>query len=382
LSESKKERKRIAVNARLLQDGKLEGLGVFTDELLKRLTRSHPEVEFILLFDRPFHKRFIYSSNCTAVQLPPPTRHPLLWRCWLEITLPLYLRRKKIDVFLSLDGFGLPKSTFPQIIAIHDLNFLHRPEDLPASVAQFYNRFFPRFACTADEVLTVSDHSKRDLASSYGLPLEKIHVAANALPEQRSWETENQPDPFSRLTSGAPYFAYIGAIHKRKNLARLMAAFQRFVAGSGSDHHLIIAGEATGHYRKEWALVTSSIDKSRIHLTGRLTEKEKYLLLGGAQAMVCPSLYEGFGIPILEAFSAGTPVLCSNRTSLPEVAGDAALLFDPDSETEMCACMEQISTSDGLRVRLVGLGKERLQHYSWERSAEVVWKVIESCLQK
>jgi glycosyltransferase involved in cell wall biosynthesis len=113
-----------------------------------------------------------------------------------------------------------------------------------------------------------------------------------------------------------------------------------------------------------------------------LTEKEKYLLLGGAQAMVCPSLYEGFGIPILEAFSAGTPVLCSNRTSLPEVAGDAALLFDPDSETEICASMEQISASDGLRERLVDLGKERLQYYSWDRSAEVVWKVIESCLHK
>ena len=161
-----------------------------------------------------------------------------------------------------------------------------------------------------------------------------------------------------------------------------MAAFQRFVAGSGSDHHLIIAGEAAGHYRKEWTSLLSSIDKSRIHLTGRLSEKEKYVLLSGAQAMFCPSLYEGFGIPILEAFSAGTPVLCSNKTSLPEVAGDAAILFDPESETEMCAAMEQISASDDLRERLVGLGKERLQHYSWERSAEVVWKVIESCLQK
>ena len=370
------------MNARLLQDGRLEGLGVYTDEILKGLTRSHPEVEFLLLFDRPFHERFIYSSNCTAVQLPPPTRHPLLWRCWLEITLPLYLKRKKIDAFLSLDGFGLPKSPFPQIIAIHDLNFLHRPEDLPASVAQFYNRFFPRFARTANEVLTVSDHSKRDLVTSYGLPAEKIHIAANALLEQRSWETENHPNPFSRLTSGTPYFAYIGAIHKRKNLPRLMAAFQRFVAGSGSDHQLIIAGEAAGHYRKEWASLMSSIDKSRIHLTGRLSEEEKYVLLSGAQAMVYPSLYEGFGIPILEAFSAGTPVLCSNRTSLPEVAGDAALLFDPDSETEMCAAMEQISAPDGLRERLVGLGKERLQHYSWDRSAKVVWNVIESCLQK
>lgn len=370
------------MNARLLQDGRLEGLGVYTDEILKRLTRSHPQVEFLLLFDRPFHKRFIYSSNCTAVQLPPPTRHPLLWRCWLEITLPLYLRRKKIDAFLSLDGFGLPESPFPQIIAIHDLNFLHRPADLPVAVAQFYNRFFPKFVHTADELLTVSDFSRRDLAASYGLPLERIHVAANALPEQPSWKTENQPNPFSDLTLGAPYFAYIGAIHKRKNLARMMAAFQRFRAESGSEHHLIIAGEAAGHYRKEWASLTSSIDKSRIHLTGRLSENEKYVLLSGAQALVCPSLYEGFGIPILEAFSAGTPVLCSNRTSLPEVAGDAALLFDPDSEKEMCASMEQISASDGLRERLVDLGKERLQHYSWDRSAEVVWKVIESCLQK
>ena len=241
MSESKKERKRIAVNARLLQDGKLEGLGVYSDEISKRLTRSHPEVDFLLLFDRPFHDRFIYSDNCTAVQLPPPTRHPLLWRCWLEITLPLYLRRKKIDAFLSLYGFGLPKSPFPQIIAIHDLNFLHRPEDLPASVAHFYNRFFPRFARTADQVITVSEYSKKDLQASYGLPLEKIQVAANALPGTRSEEKERVDNPFVQLTSGAPYFAYIGAIHRRKNLPRLMAAFQRFLNGSGSNHHLIIA---------------------------------------------------------------------------------------------------------------------------------------------
>lgn len=382
MSESKKERKRIAVNARLLQDGKLEGLGVYTDEISKRLTRSHPEVDFLLLFDRPFHDRFIYSDNCTAVQLPPPTRHPLLWRCWLEITLPLYLRRKKIDAFLSLDGFGLPKSPFPQIIAIHDLNFLHRPEDLPASVAHFYNRFFPRFARTADQVITVSEYSKKDLQASYGLPLEKIQVAANALPGTRSEEKERMDNPFVQLTSGAPYFAYIGAIHRRKNLPRLMAAFQRFLNGSGSNHHLIIAGEATGHYRKEWATLTSSIDRGRIHLTGRLSEEEKYLLLNGSIAMVCPSFYEGFGIPVLEAWSAGTPVLCSNRTSLPEVAGNAALLFDPDSETEMCTSMEQIASSKDLRDRLIGLGKDRLTHYSWDRSAEVVWKVIESCLQK
>ncbi len=140
---------RIAVNTRLLLKDRLDGIGWFTYETLKRITRLHPEHEFIFLFDQPFDPGFIFSENVRPVVAGPPARHPVLWYLWFERTLPRILEREKAGLFVSPDGYLSLNSRVPSVPVIHDINFLHRPGDLPWSTRYYYNRFFPRYAARA-----------------------------------------------------------------------------------------------------------------------------------------------------------------------------------------------------------------------------------------
>src|SRR6056297_1014646 len=137
---------RIAVNVRLLLKDKLEGIGWFTYENLKRITQAHPEHEFIFIFDRPYDKSFIFSNNIKPIVVSPPTRHPLLIMTWFELQIPRILKKYKADVFLSPDGFLSLQTEIPQIGVIHDINFAHRPQDIPGAFRKYYNYYFPRFA--------------------------------------------------------------------------------------------------------------------------------------------------------------------------------------------------------------------------------------------
>src|SRR6056297_2157265 len=134
---------KIAVNTRLLLKNRLDGMGWFTYETLKRITKAHPEHHFFFLFDRPYHTDFIFSDNITAVILNPPARHPVLWYLWLEISVKRFLKKNKIDLFVSPDGFIPLKSSIPSVAVVHDINFHHRPGDVPPLTRFYYNYYFP-----------------------------------------------------------------------------------------------------------------------------------------------------------------------------------------------------------------------------------------------
>ena len=149
---------RIAVNTRLLIKNKLDGMGWFCCETMKIITRNHPEHEFIFIFDRNYDKDFIFSENITPKIVRPVTRHPVLWYIWLEWVLPFKLKKWKADIFVSPDGFLSLRSGIPAIPVIHDINFLHRPKDLPFTTRIYYNYFFPEFARKATRIGTVSEY--------------------------------------------------------------------------------------------------------------------------------------------------------------------------------------------------------------------------------
>ena len=129
----------IAVNTRLLISGKLEGIGCFTRETLLRITRSHPEHQFLFIFDRPFADEFVFSGNVTPIVLAPPTRHPLLWYIWFEFQIPRILKKYQADLFFSPDGYLSLNTKTKQLAAIHDINFTHRSRDLPWLKSAYYN---------------------------------------------------------------------------------------------------------------------------------------------------------------------------------------------------------------------------------------------------
>jgi glycosyltransferase involved in cell wall biosynthesis len=184
----------IAVNARLLQKGKLEGIGWFTHEMLSRITRNHPEHQFLFLFDRPYADEFIFSENVTPLVISPPTRHPVLWYVWFEWMIPRVLKKYNADLFLSPDGYLSLSSNVKQLAVIHDINFAHRPQDLPWLMAKYYNFFFPKFAKRACRIATVSKYSKTDISQSYGISSDLIDVVYNGVNERYQPTSEEEKE--------------------------------------------------------------------------------------------------------------------------------------------------------------------------------------------
>lgn len=373
---------RIAVNTRLLLRDKLEGIGWFTHESLQRIVRAHPEHEFIFLFDRPFDERFIYAPNVKGVVVPPPTRHPLLYRIWFQFMLPRALRRLRADVLLSPDGFLSTRVRIPQIAVIHDLNFEHYPEDLPPAYGRYYRRWFPQFARMAARVVTVSEFSRQDIISRYGIAPARVDVVHNGVAEVFSpLDEQEKRMARERFTEGAAYFVCVGALHRRKNMANALAAFDRVCSDDKGIRLLIVGEHMFTDERMERAL-NAMHHRERVIFAGRLGQKDLRLALGGARALLYPSYFEGFGIPVAEAMRCGVPVVAANATSLPEVAGDAAVYCDPFDVDDIARAMRSIMQDGPLRARCIEAGLLRAARYTWDRTAEGLWRSMEQVLRE
>lgn len=371
----------IAVNARSLQKDKMEGIGWFTRETLLRITRNHPEHQFIFIFDRPYDDEFIFSSNITPVVVGPPTRHPILWYIWFEFQIPRILRKYKARLFLSTDGYLSLRTRVKQLTVIHDINFAHRPKDLPFWYAAYYNYFFPRFARKACRIATVSYYSKEDLVRTYQLNPDKVDVVYNGVNKLYTPTTPDEQTAIrEKYTDGLPFFLYIGSLHPRKNIPGLLRAFDAFRTATGRHAKLVITGDAM--------FKTEDIEKTHhgmrykndVVFTGRLDNEELHLVLGAAMALTFVPFFEGFGVPVIEGMSAGIPVICSNTTSLPEVGGHAVLYADPFVVSQIKDAMIRIAEETDLREQLINKGQIQQRKFSWDKTAELLWGSLQICL--
>lgn len=369
---------RIAVNTRFLLPTKMEGFGWYTYEIVKRLVENHPEHEFIFFFDRAFDKRFIFGSNVTPVVLPPPARHPILFRIWFNYSVKRALKKYDIDIFFSPDGFLSLKTNVPQVGVIHDINFEHHPEDIPSSARNYLKKYFPKFARKATHLLTVSDYSKQDICKTYNIDPSKVTVSWNgasdvfqAIPADEKVLVQKQ------FSNGKKYLLFVGALHPRKNVKRLIAAYSNLLTSDPEfDYELVIVGEALWK-RSGYDLEINEQTKSHIHFTGHLSLEDLARVMASATIFTFVPYFEGFGIPLLEAMRCGTPVLSGNLTSLPEVAEDAALYCDPLDVEDITQKLRELCTNEALRDELSKKGLKRSQLFSWDKSAETVWNVLE-----
>jgi glycosyltransferase involved in cell wall biosynthesis len=361
--------------------GKLDGIGWFTYETLKRIVIAHPEIQFIFLFDRRYNKEVIFAENVTPVVMGPPTRHPVLWFIWFEWRIRAYLRRKNPDLFLSTDGFLSLHAKTPSVAVIHDINFEHRPGDLPWLVRKYYRYYFPRFARKASRIVTVSEFSRRDIINQYEVPEEKVDLAYNGVNEHYLPLTEDQAEEVRKeVTGGSPYFVFVGSIHPRKNITNLLKAFQLFKDEHKSNFKLVLVGEKfflTGPMEDQLLKMKSKKD---VIFTGRLTPNQLNQVLGAAFAMTFVPYFEGFGIPIVEAMKCDIPVIASKAASLPEIAGDAAIFASPESPASIRDCMIRMVREKGLREALIEKGRERGTHFSWDQTAETLWNSVQQVL--
>ena len=376
----------VAVNTRfLLPGGHLEGIGRFSFETLSRLVAQHPEVTFHFLFDRAFDARYLFGPNVVPHVLHPPARHPLLFVAWFEGAVALWLARNRPAAFLSLDGFTTLATRVPRVTVMHDLAFEHFPLDVSLLQRRYYHFFMPRFARASRQLVAVSEATKADIVQTYGIAPAKIQVAYNAPAALFRPQAEaEQRETRRRFSHDKPYFLFVGALQPRKNLSHLLRAFDQFKTNSGAaavEAQLLIVG------RKAWKAgpILTAYEHMRhqkaVHFTGRVADAELAGLYAAARATVYVPYFEGFGIPIVEAQASGCPVLTSNVSSMPEVAGEGgALLVDPHSIESIAAGLARLWYEADLRRQLVARGHDNLSRFSWSRSAEVLWEAIGAAL--
>lgn len=361
---------------------KIEGIGLFAFECLKRITFQHPEHNFFFIFDRPFDNSFIFSNNIKPIVVGPQARHPLLYYLWFEYSIPRVLSSLNPDLFLSPDGYLSLYCKAKSISVIHDLNFEHYPQFLPFAERWFYRYFFPKYALKADRIITVSEFSKNDIIDKYSINPDKIDVVFNGVREYfRPLTFDEQIETRSIYSGQKPYFLFVGALSPRKNISNILRAFDIYKK-THSNFKLLIAGNPKWLNSDMKKVFWSMQYKEDVIFTGRVTNDELNRLMGSAFALLYPSIFEGFGIPILEAFTCHTVVITSSISSMPEVAGDAALYVDPQSPQSIANAMLKITNNDTLRKELIKKGLKRLQIFNWQKTSSLLWNSIEKVLYK
>ncbi len=364
---------RIALNARLLIPNKLEGTGRFTHQCFKRLVDLRPNDQFLLIFDREPAEEFHYGDNVEVVRLFPPARRPWLFDLWFDYSVTRKLKNWRADIFVSTDGYISRRTSTPQLNVIHDINFEHNPQWLPQRYANHFRKRFPEYAKLSTKLCTVSDYSKKDIATCYGINESSISVIPNAPDEMfKPISKEAKQKSQDQFTNGQPYIVFIGSLHPRKNIKGMIKAFEKYKSLGGT-YELLIVGVSMWKDEKR--------ESSNVHYAGRLNDINLANAMGGAEAMLYLPFFEGFGVPIVEAMASGVPVVASNCTSVPEVCGDAAAaLVDPlDDEAAANALLKLELDSDWKQAKIYA-GICRAKDFSWDTSASFLSNSIDELL--
>ena len=325
--------------------------------------------EFFLMFDASRRPAVLDDwAHERAIPLPVPSAPEVAWE---QLRLPLALRRHRIDVFHRAGGAGglalQPLAGSRVVVTVHDVIPLRYREDYLRSAAhRAFFGFQMSLSRRADAVITVSETSKRDLVSIGRFRASKIAVIGEGVDGDYRSAAADVPSPGT-----APYLLAMGAGEPRKNVARVIEGFLR--VADRIPHRLVLVGAP---WRGRTAIVPPSA-AGRVEDRGAVTNAQLRALYRGATAFIYPSLYEGFGLPVLEAMASGTPVITSREGSLEEVAKDAALYVDPRDPSAIGDAILQLVTNPGRQSALVAAGYERVRLFSWEAAARQTVEVYE-----
>lgn len=368
---------KIAVNARELLKGRMEGIGRYIFETTKQMVLDHPEDQFYFFFDRKYDPSFIFADNITPIIVYPQSRHPLLWYIWFEIAIPYYLKKYKIDAFYSGDTYLSMRTKVPTLLVCHDVAYKHYPKYIKKIHLDYYENNFAKFHKKADHIVAVSEFTRQDIIKIYDLDPSKVTVGHNATPQGFYPKTDEEKLSIkTKLTEGSPYLIYVGSLHPRKNVVNLIRAFDQFKKNHKSAHKLVLVGRMAWKNEELHDIFITTEYRDDIIFTGHVSNQELPKYLAAADVLTYVSVFEGFGIPILEGMSSGVPVITSNVSSMPEVAGDAALLVDPHDPDSIADGIWKVVSNTELRNELIAKGNERVKVFSWKKTADHIYEEI------
>ncbi|MFH0779258.1 MAG: glycosyltransferase family 1 protein [Parcubacteria group bacterium] len=299
-------------------------------------------------------------------------------RSWTTCRLSweMFFGKEKPDV-LFVPAHASPFLNM-KVVTIHDIGFAHFPEAYHWADKFYHKLTIQVIKRTAKRIIAVSNFTKKDLIETYKIPAEKISVVYNGYDQNKFKQQAGGSDILKeKYKIDAPYVLFLGRLELKKNIPRLVEAFGKFKARNKNDNHKLVLAGTKG---LTFPLVEEQIKKfdlkSEIIIPGWIDSDDMPIFYNNADLFAFPSLFEGFGIPILEAMASGCPVICSNTTSLPEVAGDAALMFNPEKADEIASRMEQVLLNPEVGESMQIKGLEQVKHFSWKKCAEETLEIL------
>jgi glycosyltransferase involved in cell wall biosynthesis len=351
------------------------GIGRYMKCLVEAVVESAPEHQYLLILP-PGEEDAVVCRGDGVERLTPPMKYYSLRE---QIDLPRILRKHQADLLHS-PHFNLPLvRVCPYVVTIHDVIYLACREDLPSQLGRLYYRAMMGAAVKrADRIITDSEYSKRDLQRFFRVEEDRMDVIYPGVDQtiRKTVESVKKREVQDRYGIVSSYLIYTGIYKLRKNHAGLLKSFKVFLE-KGGDAQLVIAGPMADGEATLRKIATDLGIAERVIFTGFVPDGDLPALYSGAQVYACPSLYEGFGFTVLEAMACGVPVVCSKETSLPEVAGAAALYADARNPQEFGNALYQAYRDQGLRAMLVSKGTSNVQRFQWRRAAEQTLAVYE-----
>jgi len=365
---------RIAIDAHSVGTG-LGGNESYSTNLIEALARIDNSNLYTLYVTRKhaverFDNRWPNFTVRTTLPHSPLIRIPL--------TLSAELRRNRVDV-LHVQFTAPPAPPCPVVVSIHDLSFEHLPQTFKRRSRMQLRMTVRRSARLASQIISLSSHARDDIVATYNINPEKVTVIPLAAPAHFAPVTDKNELQRVKQTYGidAPYLLYVGSIQPRKNLTRLLQAYSllRRNDPEGKLPKLVLAGKFAWLFEETLRTVNQLGLSGSVVMTGYVPEADLPALYSGALCFVYPSYFEGFGLPPLEAMKCGTPVIVGNQTSVPEVVGDSAIMFDPFDVADIASAIKKVMSDDVLRATLKSKGLERAKLFDWQHTARQTLEV-------
>jgi glycosyltransferase involved in cell wall biosynthesis len=354
------------------------GIGRYAGSLARALVARQPE-RFALFYNRGPNTRPPGGLESVPAHTVRAGYKPWRMAVWLGHLAHVPFNRlvPGAELFHATEHLLPPLHGVPAVLTVHDMIFKLFPEHQKRLNYWYLNATMPLYCRRADAIITVSEHSKRDIVAGYGLDPAKVTVVYEAAdPDLRPAPPSDVERVRDRYSLPPEYLLTVGTIEPRKNLARLVEALQRLRDG-GLRVPLVVVGARGWLYTDFFRRLEASPVRDDVLFSGYVPHADLAAVYSGATAAIQPSVYEGFGLPILEAMACGTPVLCSQTSSLPELGGDAAVYFDPYDVQAMAEAIRAVWLDDERRATMAEAGQRQASRFSWDRAAEETLAVYE-----